>query len=363
MSAEELKIKGNSFFKQQNYIKALEYYSEAIKLDPENAIFYCNRAASYCAIDINKYYINAIHDSECAIKLDPQYAKAYSRLAWICHKKGQLAKALINYQRAINCLSEDNSSKLKQYEKQLQLCQLALQHQIQDIERFHSHIAKQILEPDKMKQKYSDYFILKSFGVNQDNIPPYSGDKLKGEKPLSFNDILTQISMTFRMLCESPQAAVMGLDHILNANIENKENNMHLDMNEIGQSIDDIIQRGKMDKDDYKQSPKKSEVQLDHTFKHEKIKELQDQKGQMEKLLLNTDQNNLHMRGVWGLMVWKCDRAINKFKQGIENNEPDSDLETWDDCDLNEESDIYGYPDCMAKKLQFEYGMMPWDDN
>ncbi len=41
--AEELKSKGNAEMGQKNYVDAIKLYSEAIKLDGSNAVYYANR--------------------------------------------------------------------------------------------------------------------------------------------------------------------------------------------------------------------------------------------------------------------------------------------------------------------------------
>jgi WD and tetratricopeptide repeat-containing protein 1 len=45
--AEELKVKANTAFEEQNYIEAIEFYNEAIKIAPNSPILYGNRAATY----------------------------------------------------------------------------------------------------------------------------------------------------------------------------------------------------------------------------------------------------------------------------------------------------------------------------
>lgn len=57
--------------------EAVESYTRAIELDPENAIFYSNRAAAFM---LQEDWSSAIEDSMAAISLNPRYAKAYSRL-------------------------------------------------------------------------------------------------------------------------------------------------------------------------------------------------------------------------------------------------------------------------------------------
>nr|XP_029150160.1 outer envelope protein 64, mitochondrial-like [Arachis hypogaea] len=46
-TSELLKEKGNAAFKGSQWNKALNYYTEAIKLNGMNATYYCNRAAAY----------------------------------------------------------------------------------------------------------------------------------------------------------------------------------------------------------------------------------------------------------------------------------------------------------------------------
>ena len=41
--AERLKNKGNDFMKEEKYSDALESYTQAIKLDGKNAVYFCNR--------------------------------------------------------------------------------------------------------------------------------------------------------------------------------------------------------------------------------------------------------------------------------------------------------------------------------
>eukprot|EP01084_Bolivina_argentea_P096810 174038_1 len=356
MSSEKWKIKGNSFYKQKDYQQAFQCYSEAIKLDSNNAIYFCNRAACYSAIDIDKYFCKAIVDCERAIELNSNYAKAYSRLAWICHKKGGVPKSIINYQRAINCLKNNESTtanaQLKQYQKQLKLCQSKIQFTSQaSVMAFQTGIAKQVLEKHKMKQKYRNYFILSALGIPEKQIPSYKGNKFQGEKSLSLNDILNEISMIYRMLYENPEATVNTIDEMIKLKTDNRSDNEdnNFDMSAMDKCVDKIEQN-------------KSQNKVDHSFKYQKISKLKEGKKEFQNLLLNMDKNDLDARGTWGLMVWKFDRAINKFREAINNNESDEKFNDWDDEDLNEEDDIYSYPDCMAKKLLFEYDMMPWDE-
>ena len=56
--AEQKKQLGNTEFKKQNYVAAIKLYTEAIEIQPHEAI-YSNRAASYIAL---KNFRNALED-------------------------------------------------------------------------------------------------------------------------------------------------------------------------------------------------------------------------------------------------------------------------------------------------------------
>ncbi|CAG9855312.1 unnamed protein product [Phyllotreta striolata] len=75
--AEACKNNGNIHMKNASYIEALAEYSKAITLNPNNAVYYCNRAAAFSRLE---KHFEAISDCKEAIKLDPSYGKAYGRL-------------------------------------------------------------------------------------------------------------------------------------------------------------------------------------------------------------------------------------------------------------------------------------------
>ncbi|KAJ3291121.1 hypothetical protein HK104_006325 [Borealophlyctis nickersoniae] len=88
--AEELKGQGNKAMGAKNYSEAIRLYTEALELDPQNALYYGNRAAAHSqAGDHDK----AVADAKKALEADPDYAKGYSRLghAYFCLGKHQEA--------------------------------------------------------------------------------------------------------------------------------------------------------------------------------------------------------------------------------------------------------------------------------
>lgn len=75
--AESYKVKGNDCMKNGQYAEALKHYTKAIELNSRNAVYYCNRAAAYSRLEKHNEVISDCRD---AIKLDPNYGKAYGRL-------------------------------------------------------------------------------------------------------------------------------------------------------------------------------------------------------------------------------------------------------------------------------------------
>mmetsp|Transcript_14997 Transcript_14997/g.22837 ORF Transcript_14997/g.22837 Transcript_14997/m.22837 type:complete len:271 (+) Transcript_14997:39-851(+) len=77
-SAEDWKAEGNTAFAAKKFTEAIGHYSEAIKLDAKNHIFFSNRSASYAGVC---EYAKAIADAKECIRLNPSFAKGYHRLA------------------------------------------------------------------------------------------------------------------------------------------------------------------------------------------------------------------------------------------------------------------------------------------
>ncbi|XP_054818295.1 translocon at the outer membrane of chloroplasts 64 [Prosopis cineraria] len=75
-SAEIAKEKGNQAFKDKQWQRAVGFYTEAIKLNGNNATYYSNRAAAYLELGS---FIQAEADCTKAINLDKKNVKAYFR--------------------------------------------------------------------------------------------------------------------------------------------------------------------------------------------------------------------------------------------------------------------------------------------
>jgi len=76
--SEEAREKGNAAFKDQDFVEAVKWYTEAVKRNPSEAKNYSNRAAAYAKL---MALPDALKDCEEATTLDPKFIKAYIRKA------------------------------------------------------------------------------------------------------------------------------------------------------------------------------------------------------------------------------------------------------------------------------------------
>nr|GMD33925.1 outer envelope protein 64, chloroplastic [Ipomoea batatas] len=90
-SAEMAKEKGNQAYKEKQWQRAIGFYTEAIKLNGNNATYFSNRAAAYLEL---RGFIQAEADCTKAIDLDNKNVKAYLR-------RGTAREMLGYYQEAI----------------------------------------------------------------------------------------------------------------------------------------------------------------------------------------------------------------------------------------------------------------------
>ncbi|XP_063931410.1 stress-induced-phosphoprotein 1-like isoform X2 [Zophobas morio] len=96
MSVEELKAIGNSAFSAKDYAKAVDYFSKAIELAPDNHILYSNRSACYASLGS---YDLALTDANKTIELKKDWSKGYSR-------KGAALAYLNKYDEAVEAYNE-----------------------------------------------------------------------------------------------------------------------------------------------------------------------------------------------------------------------------------------------------------------
>ncbi|KAJ3150059.1 hypothetical protein HDU86_006783 [Geranomyces michiganensis] len=94
--AEDLKTSGNKEMAAKKYTEAIDLYTQAIALNPENPVYYSNRAAAYTQVS---KFDDAVADAKKAVEIDSNYSKAYSRM-------GQAYFCLSKFQEAIDACDE-----------------------------------------------------------------------------------------------------------------------------------------------------------------------------------------------------------------------------------------------------------------
>lgn len=72
------RVRGNDLYKSERYTEASSAYAEGLRLDPCNAILYCNRAACWFKLGM---WERSIEDCNQALRFQPNYTKPLLRRA------------------------------------------------------------------------------------------------------------------------------------------------------------------------------------------------------------------------------------------------------------------------------------------
>lgn len=97
--AQENKTKGNVAFSAGQYMEAVKYFTQAIKHNPKDHVFYSNRSACYASLD---KYKEASADALQCTTIAPGWAKGYSRLGLALFKLKEYKKALKAYETGVS---------------------------------------------------------------------------------------------------------------------------------------------------------------------------------------------------------------------------------------------------------------------
>jgi stress-induced-phosphoprotein 1 len=97
-AAVHLKEQGNQFFAEKKYREALLSYTEAIKLDRNNASLWGNRSTTYYNIGL---FDKCIEDAAYAIEISPKTAKFYWRKGMAHLQLGQNYAAKLAFQNGL----------------------------------------------------------------------------------------------------------------------------------------------------------------------------------------------------------------------------------------------------------------------
>ena len=88
---EDLKLKGNGHFKEEQYQEALDCYTEALKLQPQCYLLYSNRSAAYNKL---KKYEEALNDAIRCTSISPSFARGHYRRASALNELGKYTEAM-----------------------------------------------------------------------------------------------------------------------------------------------------------------------------------------------------------------------------------------------------------------------------
>jgi chaperonin cofactor prefoldin len=107
---EELKELGNKAFAAKRFDEAIMHYSDAIKLDKTNHVFFSNRSASYGGLgDWDK----SAEDAKECIRLCPEFVKGYYRLTTALIEQKDYDAALATARQGL-AIEANNPQLLKQ---------------------------------------------------------------------------------------------------------------------------------------------------------------------------------------------------------------------------------------------------------
>ncbi|CCW64389.1 unnamed protein product [Phytomonas sp. EM1] len=105
--AEEFKLNGNKAFAEKRFEDAVLLYSQAIEHDPENFIYYSNRAAAHQEL---RNYDEAIRDAKKSISIKDT-VKAHVRVATALWAQRKLEEASAEYKLALSLDSSNQGVK------------------------------------------------------------------------------------------------------------------------------------------------------------------------------------------------------------------------------------------------------------
>lgn len=108
MSAASFKEIGNKHLQAKQFDEAIQAYTEAIKLDSSDHVFFSNRSAAYLSKGDG---VNALSDAEQCIKLSPQWPKGYSRKGAALHSLRRYDEAISAYNSGLAVAPTDEGLK------------------------------------------------------------------------------------------------------------------------------------------------------------------------------------------------------------------------------------------------------------
>jgi small glutamine-rich tetratricopeptide repeat-containing protein alpha len=108
--ADKLKGLGNAAIQKKDYTTAIDYYTQALNLNPLNPVYLSNRAAAYSGALRHE---EAKGDAEMAVAADPSFAKAWSRLGLAKFALGDAKGSMEAYQKGIEAEGSGGSEAMR----------------------------------------------------------------------------------------------------------------------------------------------------------------------------------------------------------------------------------------------------------
>ncbi|KAI0546512.1 hypothetical protein F4679DRAFT_557678 [Xylaria curta] len=107
-SADELKTLGNNAMAAKNFDEAIDAFTKAIELAPENHVLYSNRSAAYAS---KKDWTKALGDAEKTTQVKPDWPRGWGRKGAALHGSGDLLGAVDAYEEGLKL--DPNNAGLK----------------------------------------------------------------------------------------------------------------------------------------------------------------------------------------------------------------------------------------------------------
>lgn len=108
MSANSFKETGNKHLQAGEYDLAIEAYSKAIELNPNDHVYFSNRSAAYLSKGDAS---NALKDADSCISINPSFAKGYSRKGAALHALKDFDESISAYEAGLAIAPTDSGLK------------------------------------------------------------------------------------------------------------------------------------------------------------------------------------------------------------------------------------------------------------
>lgn len=97
-TAGELKDQGNKAFQAKDYDTAIDLFTKAIQLDPQNHVLFSNRSGANSG---KRQWAAALEDAEACIKINPSWPKGYARKGAALHGSKKYDEAITAYEEGL----------------------------------------------------------------------------------------------------------------------------------------------------------------------------------------------------------------------------------------------------------------------